>query len=88
LGRIPWGEFDCLFLGGRDEFREGPPVRDTYREARRRGKSTHIGRVNCLRLLQIALDFGAKSVDGKSLLHQARKGRPCTISSAGFGKST
>ena len=34
-----------------------------------------MGRVNGLRRLLIALDFGVDSVDGTYLLHEARKGR-------------
>jgi hypothetical protein len=72
---IPWDEFDCLFIGGRDEFKEGSIVQDACREAQRRKKWVHIGRVNGLRRLRIALDFGVDSVDGTYLLHEARKGR-------------
>ena len=72
---IPWDEFDCLFIGGRDDFKEGPLVRDACREARRRGKWVHMGRVNGLRRLRIAMDFAVDSVDGTYLLHEARKGR-------------
>jgi hypothetical protein len=76
LGSIPWDEFDCLFIGGADAFKEGPIVRNACREARRRGKWTHMGRVNGLRRLRIALAFSVDSVDGTYLLHEARKGRP------------
>jgi hypothetical protein len=75
MGSIPWDEFDCLFIGGRDNFKEGPLVRKASREARRRGKWVHMGRVNGLRRLLIAMDFGVDSVDGTYLLHEARKGR-------------
>jgi hypothetical protein len=75
LASIPWDEFDCLFVGGRGAFKEGPIVREACREARRRGKWVHMGRVNGLRRLLVALKFGADSVDGTYLLHEARKGR-------------
>ena len=75
LGSIRWDEFDCLFIGGRDDFKEGPLVREACREARRKGKWVHMGRVNSLRRMRIALDFGVDSVDGTYLLHEARKGR-------------
>jgi len=74
-GSIPWDDFDCLFIGGRDGFKEGSIVRDACPEARIRGKWVHMGRVNSLRRLLIALDFGVDSVDGTYLLHEARKGR-------------
>jgi hypothetical protein len=56
-GNIPWDDFDCLFIGGRDAFKEGPVVRAACKEARRRGKWVHMGRVNGLRRLWIALDL-------------------------------
>jgi hypothetical protein len=72
---IPWDEFDCLFVGGKDEFKEGPLVRDACLEAKRRGKWIHMGRVNGMRRMLIALDYGVDSLDGTYLLHEARKGR-------------
>jgi hypothetical protein len=76
LESIPWDDFDCLFIGGADDFKEGPLVRVACREARRRGKWVHMGRVNGLRRLRVAQEFGVDSVDGTYLLHEARKGRP------------
>jgi hypothetical protein len=72
---IPWDEFDCLFIGGDDAFKEGPLVRVACQESRRRGKWVHMGRVNSLRRLRVALEFGVDSVDGTYLLHEAKKGR-------------
>jgi hypothetical protein len=72
---IPWDDFDCLFIGGDDVFKESGLIRRTYREAKRRRKWVHMGRVNGLRRLLLALDFGVDSVDGTYLLHEARKGR-------------
>ena len=71
---IPWDEFDCLFIGGDDAFKESGLIRRTCREAKRRHKWVHMGRVNSLRRMLIALDFGVDSVDGTYLLHEARKG--------------
>lgn len=34
------------------------------------------GRVNSLRRLRIALEFGVDSVDGTYLLHESKRGRP------------
>lgn len=49
---LPWDEFDVLFLGGRktdnpdDEWKISPAAIELAREARRRGKWVHAGRVN------------------------------------------
>jgi len=72
---IPWDEFDCIFIGGDDAFKESGLIRRTCREAKRRLKWVHMGRVNGLRRMLIAHDFGVDSVDGTYLLHEARKGR-------------
>ena len=81
MGSIPWDEFDCLFIGGADAFKEGPLVRDACREASRRGKWVHMGRVNGLRRLRIALEFGVDSVDGTYLLARGQEGasRGCPL---------
>jgi hypothetical protein len=76
VGSIPWDEFDTLFIGGADAFKEGALVEAACKEAKRLGKWTHMGRVNGLRRLRIALEFGVDSVDGTYLLHESRKGRP------------
>ena len=72
---IPWDDFDCLFIGGDDAFKESGLIRRTCSEAKRRHKWVHMGRVNSLRRLLITLDFGVDSVDGTYLLHESRKGR-------------
>ena len=35
---IPWDDFDCLFIGGNDAFKESGLIRRTCREAKRRRK--------------------------------------------------
>lgn len=46
---IPWGLLDALFIGGSTEWKLGESVAKLIREAKRRGKWTHIGRVNSTR---------------------------------------
>jgi hypothetical protein len=60
---VPWDEFDCLFMGGPDEFKiqEGPAL---LKEAKRRGKWCHIGRVNSTKRYLWAREQGYDSADG------------------------
>lgn len=60
----PWSRLDCLFIGGDDAFKLGPEARELAREAKRRGKLVHMGRVNSLRRLRYAHSIGCDSVDG------------------------
>lgn len=43
---VPWGEMDCLFIGGSTEFKMSEDAFDFADEARARGKWVHVGRVN------------------------------------------
>lgn len=71
---LPWDSFDCLFIGGTDAWklrpdgkRLAPVVEWLIREAHRRGKWAHIGRVNSFRRYRDAADMGADSCDGTYL---------------------
>ena len=62
----PWGELDCIFVGGSTEFkfRGG---REAVAAAKRRGKWAHMGRVNSLERLRAAKSIGCDSADGTFL---------------------
>jgi hypothetical protein len=65
---IPWPAFDALFVGGDDHFK----LRDErtwqlVREARSRGKWTHMGRCNSQRRYDAARVGGYHSADGTYL---------------------
>lgn len=63
---IPWNGFDCLFIGGTTQFKLGQSCRDIVAESKRRGKLTHMGRVNSARRIRYAQSIGCDSVDGSS----------------------
>jgi hypothetical protein len=63
---IPWGNFDCWFIGGSTEWKLSDASRDLCREAKRLGKQIHMGRVNSLRRMRRAQLFGCDTVDGSS----------------------
>lgn len=64
---IPWDEFSAWFIGGSTEWKLGRGSCELAREAKRRGKWVHMGRVNSRRRLRIAAEMGCDSVDGSSL---------------------
>lgn len=62
----PWDRFDCLFIGGTTEWKLSKAAQDLAAEAKRRGKSIHLGRVNSRRRLRYAWSIRADSTDGSS----------------------
>jgi hypothetical protein len=73
---VPWDEFDCLFLGGTTEWKIGPDAAALAREAKARGKTVHMGRVNSRRRLVIAMDMGCDTADGTFLVFGPNKNWP------------
>jgi hypothetical protein len=64
---VPWGDFDVLFIGGDDAWKESGGARGLVCEAKEQGKRVHMGRVNSLRRLRYAQRIGCDSVDGTYL---------------------
>lgn len=61
---IPWSEFDVLFIGGDTAWKLSGYARLIVAEAKRRGKSVHMGRVNSLARMRYAAAIGCDSADG------------------------
>jgi hypothetical protein len=70
---IPWDEIDAVFVGGSDEFKLGPVAADLCREAKRRGKWVHLGRVNSYKRFAYAASIGCDSADGTYLIYGAKR---------------
>jgi len=64
---IDWPRFDAVFIGGDTDWKLSGHAADVCREAKKLGKWVHMGRVNSLRRLEIAAQFGCDSVDGNYL---------------------
>ena len=64
---VPWDECEAVFIGGSTEWKLGIEAEAIVREAKRRKKWIHMGRVNSLRRMTIAAHFGCDSVDGTYL---------------------
>lgn len=63
--KIPWDEFDCIFVGGTDTHKLGIEGRWIIEQAKNRGKWVHVGRVNSVsRMLSF---WEADSYDGTHL---------------------
>lgn len=73
---LPWDQFDVLFIGGSTEWKLGAEARALIVEAKRRGKGTHMGRVNSFRRLRRATDSGCDSADGTYLAGWPDKNLP------------
>jgi hypothetical protein len=61
---VPWDEFDALFIGGSTAWKLSAAAEDLGREATRRGKWLHMGRVNSRKRIRHALEIGCDSIDG------------------------
>lgn len=61
---VPWTECDAVFIGGDDTYKLSHTAAAVVAEAKRLGKWAHMGRVNSLRRLRIAIDMGCDSADG------------------------
>lgn len=61
---IPWMLFDALFLGGSTKWKLSIGAAELSREAKRRGKWVHMGRVNSHKRIRYAQMIGCDSVDG------------------------
>lgn len=64
---VPWDSFDVLFIGGSTAWKLSDAALELVREAKRRGKWVHVGRVNSYRRLRLFTDAGADSADGTFL---------------------
>ena len=65
---VPWDDLDALFIGGTTEWKlQSPMVIELLKEAGRRGKWKHLGRVNSGERVILAAMRGCDSVDGTYL---------------------
>ena len=70
---VPWDDFDCLFVGGDNEFKMGSMAFRLAVQARELGKWVHVGRVNSLRRLRLWNPF-ADSADGTHISFEPSQG--------------
>lgn len=63
---IPWSDLAAVFVGGSDQFKFSRDARGVAREAKRRGKLVHVGRVNTAKRMRGWKDL-ADSIDGSGM---------------------
>lgn len=73
---IPWDDLDALFVGGTDRYKSSEAMFELAREAKRRGKWIHQGRVNTRRRFRIMEAAGFDSADGTFLRYGPDTLRP------------
>lgn len=61
---VPWGEFECLFIGGGDPWKDSAAALDLVRTAKILGIHVHVGRVNTPKRFDRFADIGADTCDG------------------------
>jgi hypothetical protein len=66
---VPWNDVDALFLGGTTSWKLGPAAAQLAAQARQRGLTIHMGRVNSLHRLRHAAAIGCQSADGTHLAY-------------------
>jgi len=64
---IPWDQFSCLFLGGRDPWKDSVQAQAIVKTAKVLGKHVHIGRVNTFERWKLFSDLGADTCDGSGM---------------------
>jgi hypothetical protein len=76
---VPWDEFDVAFVGGSDAFKLGG-ADELIREAQRRNKRVHVGRVNSGKRYERFALMGVDSADGTFLAFGPEKNLPHLLS--------
>lgn len=77
---LPWETMGCLFIGGTTEFKLSDKARELCQIAKSMSIWVHMGRVNSLKRMLIAKEWGVDSVDGTYLAFGPDKNTPKLIS--------
>ena len=64
---MPWSEFDWLFIGGRDPWKDSQAVEDLIKTAKILSKQVHVGRVNTPARYYKFANLGCDTCDGSGV---------------------
>jgi hypothetical protein len=73
---VPWDHFEALFVGGSTQWKLGPHATALIRQAKRRGKWVHVGRVNTVRRITWFKALDVDSIDGSGFARFTRARLP------------
>jgi hypothetical protein len=73
---VPWDYFEALFVGGSTQWKLGLHAAALIREAKRRGKWVHVGRVNTVGRITWFKALGVDSIDGTGFARFTRARLP------------
>lgn len=76
LDRVQWDLVDTLFIGGDTEWKLSDAARICAAEARLRGKTVHMGRVNSFKRLSRATEMLCDTADGTFLMFGPKTNLP------------
>lgn len=79
LDQVPWALVDVLFIGGNTEWKLSDAARVCIVEARSRGKTTHMGRVNSFSRMARAAEMLCDTADGTFLMFGPKANLPRLI---------
>ena len=65
---IPWTEFQAIFIGGGDPWKDSSHAKDVVRTAKILGKHVHVGRVNTPKRFKVFHELGADTCDGTGVV--------------------
>jgi hypothetical protein len=64
---IPWHQFNAIFIGGGDPWKDSTASIDIVKTAKTLGKHVHVGRVNQIKRFKRFHDAGADTCDGSGV---------------------
>ena len=64
---VPWHDLECLFIGGKDPWKDSQCAKDLVRTAKILGKHVHVGRVNSVERYRMFAELGADTCDGSGI---------------------
>jgi hypothetical protein len=64
---VPWHDLECLFIGGKDPWKDSNAAQDLVKSAVILGKHVHIGRVNTQERYELFANLGAHTCDGSGV---------------------
>lgn len=79
---VPWDEIACLFVGGKDPWKDSKEVEALLKAAQEREKHTHVGRVNAVDRFLHFLKLDVDTCDGSGVARYSNEKLPRLLKAA------